>query len=76
MNWLDHGLQWLTKMDQLFRMKVTTADNVLFTYKAPALQEGKIYDAYEKVSEQIRETVITMLDIESKADIAEFARQH
>ena len=72
----DHGLQWLTKMDQLFRMKVTTADNVLFTYKAPAHQEGKIYDAYEKVSEQIRESGITMLDIESKAAIAEFARQH
>ena len=57
-------------------MKVTTADNVLFTYKALAHQEGKIYDAYEKVSEQIKESGITMLDIESKAAIAEFAKQH
>ena len=72
----DHGLQWLTKMDQLFRMEVTTADNVLFTYKAPAHQDGKIYDAYKKVSEQIKESGITMIDIESKADIAEFAREH
>ena len=72
----DHGLQWLTKMDQLFRMKVTTADNVLFTYKAPVHQDGKIYEAYDKVSEQIKESGITMLDIESKAAIAEFAKQH
>jgi len=49
---------------------------VLFTYKAPAHQEGKIFDAYEKVSEQIRESGITMLDIESKDAIAEFAKQH
>ena len=72
----DHGLQWLTKMDQLFRMKVTTPDNVLFTFQAPAHKKGKIYDAYEKVSEQIKESGITMLDIEDKANIAEFAQHH
>ena len=72
----DHGLQWLNRMGQLFRMDVTTADNVLFTYKAPEHQEGKIYDAYERISEQIKESGITMIDIESKADIAEFAREH
>ena len=37
-------------MDQLFRMTVTTADNVLFTYNAPVHEEGKVYDAFEKVS--------------------------
>ena len=39
-------------------------------------QEGRIYDAYEKVSEHIRESGNTMVDIESKAAIAEFAKQH
>ena len=44
--------------------------------KAPLHQNGKIYDAYEKVSEQIEESGITMLDIESKVAIVEFAKQH
>lgn len=72
----DHGLQWLTKMDQLFRMKVTTADNVLFTFQAPSYKEGKIHDAYEKVSEQIMDSGITMLSIDNKAAITEFAKKH
>ena len=36
----------------------------------------KIYDAYEQVSDQIKESGITMLDIEDKTAIAEFARTH
>ena len=72
----DHGLQWLTKMDQLFRMKVTTADNVLFTFQAPTPKEGKIHDAYKKVSEQIMGAGISMVDINDRTAIAEFARQH
>lgn len=39
-------------------------------------KEGKIYEAYEEVSEQIREPGITMLNIESQIEIAEFAREH
>lgn len=73
----EHGLIWLTKMEQLFKRDVTIPENVLFTYKAPVYQDGiLLYEAYKEISQQIESSGIKMVDIENQTSIAEFARSH
>lgn len=72
----EHGLWWLTRMDQLFQMDVTKPESVLFTFQAPTCTDHKLYDAYQQISHQIERAGIAMLDIENKGAISEFARKH
>lgn len=72
---LDHGLHWMTTMQQLFRMKVATPEQTLFTYKAPESNAGILYEAFEETRTQIEELGIRMLDIEEQESITAFARE-
>ena len=72
---LNHGLNWLTTMKQLFRMKAATPEKTLFTYKAPESHTGILYEAFEETRTQIEELGIRMLDIAEQERIATFARQ-
>lgn len=72
---LNHGLQWKATMQQLFRMKVATPEQTLFTYKAPESNAGILRDAFEETRIQIEELGIRMLDIEEQERITAFARE-
>ena len=72
---LNHGLQWKVTMQQLFRMKVATPEQTLFTYQAPARDTGILYEAFEEARTQIAELGIQMLDIVEQEGITAFARQ-
>ena len=62
-------------MQQLFRMKVATPEQTLFTYKAPESDAGILYEAFEETRTQIEELGIRMLDIEERERITAFARE-
>lgn len=72
---LDHGLQWMTTMQQLFRMKAATPEQTLFTYQAPESGSGILHDAFEETCTQIEELGIRMLDIGEQERIAAFAHE-
>ena len=72
---VDHGLQWMTTMQQLFRMKKATPEQTLFTYQAPEHNEGILREAFEETRVQIEELGIYMLDINDQVRITEFAQQ-
>lgn len=72
---IDHGLQWLATMNQLFRLGVAQPDLTLITYKPPVHADGLLYDSFNDVHEQIRESGVQTLDIDEVEKITEFARE-
>lgn len=72
---LNHGLQWKATMQQLFRMKVATPEQTLFTYKAPERDTGILHEAFEEARMQIEELGIRMVAIEEQERITAFARE-
>lgn len=72
---VDHGLQWMTTMQQLFRMKKASPEQTLFTYQAPEHNEGILHEAFEETRTQIKELGIQMLNISEQERIAAFARE-
>jgi len=71
---MDHGLQWLATMEQLYRIKATTPEQTLFAYKAPDYEDGVLHDAFEDIRGQIKDRGIQMLAIDEQEQIAAFAR--
>lgn len=72
---IDHGLQWLATMNQLFRLGVTQPDLTLITYKPPVHTDGILRDSFNDVHEQIRDSGVKTLDIAEVEQITSFARE-
>jgi hypothetical protein len=71
---MDHGLYWLTSMDQLFRKRLALPEKTLFAYQAPNYQDGVLREAFEDVKAQIKERGINLLSIEDEPKILKFAQ--
>lgn len=71
---IDHGLQWLATMNQLFRLGLAQPDMTLITYKPPEHMDGLLYDSFKDVHEQIKDSGVQMLDIDEIGQITSFAR--
>lgn len=71
---IDHGLQWLATMNQLFRLGVAKPESTLITYKPPVEKQGILYDSFLDIQEQIQEINVKTLNINETAEITQFAR--
>lgn len=71
---MDHGLYWLTNMNQLFRKRLALPEKTLFAYQAPHYKDGVLSDAFEDVKAQIKERGIHLLSIEDEQKILKFAQ--
>jgi hypothetical protein len=71
---IEHGLYWLTTMDQLFRKRLAAPEKTLFAYQAPYYDKGLLVDAFEDIKAQIKERGIQLLPIADEPRILEFAK--
>lgn len=71
---MNHGIQWIGTMNQLFRHQLATPERTLFTYKAPDTTKGLLYDAFEDIKTQIKDQGIQMLPIDQQAKTIAFAQ--
>ncbi|WP_020394904.1 DUF3037 domain-containing protein [Thiolinea disciformis] len=70
---MEHGLTWLSNMEQLFRNKAAKPENTLFVYKAPAQNSGLLWDAFVDIRSQIEDRGIVMTPSETVKPILTFA---
>ncbi len=70
---IEHGLFWLTKINQLKLYGYARPETTLFAYKAPENSEDFLFEAFSEVRAQIEESGIVMADIQRPAEITLFA---
>jgi hypothetical protein len=70
---IDHGLTWLTKVQQLEKYRFIKPDEILFAYDAPDDTQGALFAAFNEIKEQIVKEGIEMADIKGKDQIIKFA---
>jgi len=69
---IEHGLIWLGKINQLKRYGYLQPEKTLFAYKAPETKSGKLFEAFEDISAQIKDAGIVMADIKMPKKITDF----
>ncbi len=69
---IEHGLVWLTKINQLQLYGYARLDTTLFAYKAPENTKSKLFEAFSDVRKQIEDSGIIMADIKKSDKITEF----
>lgn len=70
---IDHGLSWLSKIQQLEKYRFIQPDEILFAYDAPDVSQSNLFVAFNEIKEQIESEGIVMADIKQKGDIVKFA---
>ncbi|MCK5726409.1 MAG: hypothetical protein KAH22_06260 [Thiotrichaceae bacterium] len=71
---IDHGLHWLSTMNQLIRSQLVSTEKSLFTYEPPKQEEGILADAFRDIKQQIEAKGIKMTDIKDINTIHDFAK--
>jgi hypothetical protein len=70
---IDHGLSWLSKIQQLEKYLYIQPDEILFAYDAPDDDQGALFAAFNEIKDQIVKEGIEMADINGKEKIIKFA---
>ena len=69
---IEHGLIWLTKINQLQLYGYANLETTLFAYIAPENTGSKLFEAFSDVRKQIEDSGIVMADIQRPAEITKF----
>jgi len=72
---IEHGITWLTKIQQLKRHNFIQPNHVLFAFQPPDQEEGILFNAFDDIKEQIEEFGVIMSDINDSEKIMHFAQQ-
>jgi hypothetical protein len=72
---MNHGIQWIGTMNQLFRQQLATPERTLFTYKAPNTTQGLLFDAFEDIKLQIKDQGIQLSSVEQQDATVDFVRR-
>ncbi|NOT85662.1 MAG: DUF3037 domain-containing protein [Methylococcaceae bacterium] len=70
---IDHGLEWLAKIQQLEKYTFIKPDEVLFAYDAPDNLQSDLFSAFNEIKAQIKNEGVVMADIKNNDDIIRFA---
>jgi len=71
---IEHGITWLTKIQQLKRHNFIQPNHVLFAFQRPDQGKGILLNAFDDIKEQIEEFGIIMSDINDTEQIIQFAQ--
>ncbi len=72
---IEHGLTWLTKIQQLKRHGFIQPNRVLFAFQPPEQEKDILLNAFQDIKEQIEESGIIMRDINDTEQIMHFVQQ-
>jgi len=72
---IEHGLTWLTKIQQLKRHNFIQPNHVLFAFQPPDQEQNILLNAFQDIKEQIEESGIIMRNINDTEKIMHFAQQ-
>jgi len=72
---IEHGLTWLTKIQQLKRHDFIQPNRVLFAFQPPEQEKDILLNAFQDIKEQIEESGIIMRDINDTEQIMHFVQQ-
>ncbi|MEE9338712.1 MAG: DUF3037 domain-containing protein [Methylococcaceae bacterium] len=70
---INHGIDWLAKVQQLKKYNYIQPDRVLFAYSAPEKSSKQLFDAFYDIKVQIENEGIVMADINQGDDVVRFA---
>ena len=70
---IDHGREWLSKVEQLCRFDFIAPEEVLFAYKIKTPIESAAFDPFDEVRKMAENIGVTMIDMASSEDIVKFA---
>lgn len=70
---INHGLEWLVKIQQLEKYRFIKPDEVLFAYGAPDDAQGNLFDAFNEIKAQIVSEGVVMADVNKYDEIVKFA---
>lgn len=70
---IDHGREWLTKVEMLKKFGFIEPQQVLFAYKTKQPSEGSLFNPFDEVQEMADSLGVQMIDIIASDKIVEFA---
>lgn len=70
---INHGIEWLVRIQQLEKYGLIRPDNVLFAYDAPDDTQGHLFDAFTAIKAQIEHEGVVMAAINKDDAIVKFA---
>ncbi|QPK62877.1 DUF3037 domain-containing protein [Methylomonas sp. LL1] len=70
---IDHGREWLSKVELLSRFDFIAPEEVLFAYKTKAPSERAEFDPFDEVRKMAEKLGVTMIDMAASDEIVKFA---
>jgi hypothetical protein len=70
---IDHGREWLSKVELLSRFKFIDPEEVLFAYKTKAPNEEAEFDPFDEVRRMAEKLGVSMIDMAASDEIVKFA---
>jgi hypothetical protein len=71
---IEHGIKWISKVQQLQKYHFIQPEQILFAYQAPDKNQVTLFNAFNEVKQQAVQLGVVMADIKATDDIADFAR--
>lgn len=71
---IEHGIQWISKVQQLQKYQFIQPEKILFAYQAPDNNQVTLFNAFNEIKQQAMQLGVVMADIKATDDIANFAR--
>jgi hypothetical protein len=70
---IDHGREWLTKVEYLKKYNFIQPEQVLFAYTAKKPSEQSLFDPFDEVMDLASKLGVAMVDLSASGDIVRFA---
>lgn len=70
---IDHGRDWLSKVEMLSRFDYVEPQNVLFAYEKKPAAQARLFDPFDEVMNMAEKLGITMIEMADSDKIVEFA---
>jgi len=70
---IEHGIKWLSKVQQLQKYHYIQPEQILFAYQAPDNNQAALYNAFKEIKQQAVQLGVVMADINATVEIADFA---
>jgi hypothetical protein len=70
---IDHGREWLSKVELLTRFNFIAPEEVLFAYRTKTPNDGVGFDPFDEVRNMAEKLGVTMIDMVASEEIVKFA---
>ena len=70
---IEHGIKWLSKVQQLQKYRFIQPEQILFAYQAPDSNQVTLFNAFNEIKQQADQLGVVMTEITATDVIVDFA---